>query len=402
MNLESKFGFLKCKFVFLKTNLYVSQNTFVTLRCESETSDTASTDEDHTWGGLGKFEYSTKSLPHALLHYPEMIVRGGHHGAYCTSAVEQSHIRFNKRAATFTKTESSLNQSEDNMLDWNLRQQTYAAVRRLHDLTTNICEPKRHVSADDEGPTLTLSERLSTDSWENDGGVPPSWKNNFVGRTVRLTRNELLHLLGNKLRITGSDRRQLQFDDSVLLQMRKLTWEFFGVLTTPPRKLVATAPRTSRRDFVRLEDDVETRGTCLSAQLIMFVHLSGFDSDDGVPPVDGEDSVTYALVRWLTAHPNALLRDDMLRPMCPAPLDINHALWKFAEEDRPLVTPAILNKHITSYPGKTMAEKIRHMRSEKRAWFGLVEVECIQDILNCTYVDNDLGTVLQTITLPFQ
>ena len=143
-------------------------------------------------------------------------------------------------------------------------------------------------------------------------------ENNFVGRNVRLTRNELLHLLGNKLRITGSERRLLKFDDSVLLQLIKLKWEFYGVLTTPdpPRKIVATAPRTSRRDFVRFEDDLATRGTCLSGQLIMFVHLSGFDnSDDGVPPVDGEDSVTYALVRWLTAHPNALIRDDCMRPL---------------------------------------------------------------------------------------
>ena len=134
----------------------------------------------------------------------------------------------------------------------------------------------------------------------------------------------------------------------------------------------------------------------------MFVHLSGFSSD-GVPPVDGDDSVTYALVRWLvTAHPRVLVRDDVLRPLCPPPLDINHALWKFAEEDRSLLTPTILNKHITSYPGNVMSDKVRNMHSEERAWFGLVEIDCMQEILNCTRVDDDLNTILQTITLPFQ
>ena len=334
-----------------------------------------------------------------------MIVRAGHHGAYCTAAAETSHISFNKRAATFTKTESSLNRSEENMFEWNLRQQTYDAVRQFHDVSAPMGGPNVRASSDDETLAFSLLEPLAIDGWESNGGVPNSWKNNFVGRNVRLTRNELLHLLGNKLRITGSERRLLKFDDSVLLQLIKLKWEFYGVLTTPdpPRKIVATAPRTSRRDFVRFEDDLATRGTCLSGQLIMFVHLSGFDnSDDGVPPVDGEDSVTYALVRWLTAHPNALIRDDCMRPLCSSPMDINHGLWKFAEEDRPLVTPSILGKHVTFYPGKNVSEKVNHMHSEERAWFGLVEVDCIKEIMNCTCVDDDLQTILQTITLPFQ
>ena len=81
---------------------------------------------------------------------------------------------------------------------------------------------------------------------------------------------------------------------------------------------------------------------------------------------------------------------------------INHALWKFAEEDRPLLTSTIVNKHIQWYPGNDMSESVKQMRSEQRAWFGLVEIECIEEIINCTSVDDDPLTVLQTITLPFQ
>ena len=379
-------------------HIQYEKDTFVTLRCESETSDTASTDEERTWGGLGKYEYSLKGLPHALLHYPEMIVNAGHHGAYCTAAAEMSHIRFNKRAATFTQTDSSQNRSEENMLRYNLRQQLYSAVMTLD---KDVVDENRTRSADEE-PEQAFITRLRLEGWQDETGVTVHWKNKFVGPTVRLTRNELLHLLGNKLRITGTDARVTQFHDDVLLKMRSLTWEFYGVLTTPSRKLVASAPGNLRRDFVRLKDDVVGRGTCLSAQLITFIYLSGFGKDGGVPLVDGEDSVSYALVRWLTPHPEALVRDTMQRPICPPPMDINHALWKFATENRPLLTPSIVNRHITSYPGGTMDDKVRHMHSEERAWFGLVEIDCIEEILNCTYVNGDLETILQTITLPFQ
>ena len=354
--------------ICFQNNKFVFTKITCTRRCPNETDDTVSTDDDLSWGGCGKYEYSQKSLPHAILHYPELIKRAGHHGAYCAAAPEMGHIKFNKQASTFTRIESSQNLCEENMLNWNLRQQVYSAVQQLNNETGDDPATGRpHVDADpatgrlhsasapsaDDESEFTLSVRLSMDEWESQLGVPASWKNKFVGRTVRLTRNELLHLLGNKLRITGSDRRESIFDDGVLLKMRKLRWEFFGVLTTPSRKFVATQPTTTRRDFVRLEDDVSTRGTCLSAQLIMFIHLSGF-SAAGVPAVDDDDSVTYALIRWLTAHPRALVRDDTLRPLCPPPLDINHALWKFAEEDRSLLTPRIVNQHITYYPGNIM------------------------------------------------
>ena len=101
----------------------------------------------------------------------------------------------------------------------------------------------------------------------------------------------------------------------------------------------------------------------MSAQLIMFIHLSRF-SADGVPAVDDDDSVTYDLVRWLTAHPRVLIRDDALRPLCHPPLDINHVLWKFTEEDRSLLTFSIVNRHIAYYPGRTVSDKVTQINSE--------------------------------------
>ena len=47
------------------------------------------------------------------------------------------------------------------------------------------------------------------------------------------------------------------------------------------------------------------------------------------------DALTFALVRWFTAHPSAVDRDSLCRPVCPGPLKFNHCLWTFATSDRP-------------------------------------------------------------------
>ena len=65
----------------------------------ADESDTQSTDDERSWGGLGKFEYSAKGLPHALVHARELVERGGHHGAYCTSASESGHKKYIKLSA---------------------------------------------------------------------------------------------------------------------------------------------------------------------------------------------------------------------------------------------------------------------------------------------------------------
>ncbi len=91
-------------------------------------SDTAVTDEEHKWHGSGKFEYSRKGLPHAVFHYTEMLVRGGHHAAYCTSGVESGHKKYIKKAAIYTRTLTSHNQTQDGMLTWVLRQKLFHAV----------------------------------------------------------------------------------------------------------------------------------------------------------------------------------------------------------------------------------------------------------------------------------
>ena len=118
-------------------------------------------------------------------------------------------------------------------------------------------------------------------------------------------------------------------------------------------------------------------------------------------PKNNFSSVVLTLVRWLTPHQDAIVRDEAKRPLCPSPLDMNHALWKFAERDRRLLTPVVMGKHVTCYEGRSVAEKVRHMHTEKKAWFDFVLPESLDIILNCTSINKDPNTILETITLPF-
>lgn len=91
---------------------------FKRMKRHDSDSDTASTDDENTFGGLGKFEYSLKVLPHALTHVPEHVRRGGHFAAYCTFLAEVSHKEYIKLSAAFAATKASHNETQENMLDW--------------------------------------------------------------------------------------------------------------------------------------------------------------------------------------------------------------------------------------------------------------------------------------------
>ena len=94
-------------------------------------TETVSTDEDFTFGGLGKFEYSQKGLPHGLLHQTELVMRGGHHLSACTSVVETAHKVFIKMASRFARVYSSRNRTEVGMLQWCQTQRLWIACIKL-------------------------------------------------------------------------------------------------------------------------------------------------------------------------------------------------------------------------------------------------------------------------------
>ena len=119
-------------------------------------------------------------------------------------------------------------------------------------------------------------------------------------------------------------------------------------------------------------------------------HLLGVDHN--------HRSITLTLIRWMSPHPDAILRDSSLRPVCPAPLDINHALWTFSQSPRPLINQRIIDTHYTQ---PNVDASNRHIESERLARFGLVTPESIKSYVNCTFINNERDVMIETIVLPF-
>ena len=142
----------------------------------------------------------------------------------------------------------------------------------------------------------------------------------------------------------------------------------------------------------------------------MFVRITGFGTPSGVElpvylrnPVSNSKSVVFAVIRWMSPHPNANVRDSELRPVCPSPFEINHALWRFTTVSRPRAAMDRRNveNQLSIFQGSTDGEKRQHAMSLSRARYDLVQVQSIDKFMNCTTIDNSGNTVLETVTLPF-
>ena len=161
----------------------------------------------------------------------------------------------------------------------------------------------------------------------------------------------------------------------------------------------------------------------------MFVEVSGFaaaqdvdlpeslypasTSDDEVDDDDDDDdddnkkkkidTVVLALVRWLSPHPNAIVRDPSLRPVAPPPLDINHCLWEFTKQNlrRDSLSGRLFTPQLHMFPGKSRQERVDHATSLRHARYDLLTLDSLGLIMNCTCIDNDPNTILETVTLPF-
>ena len=392
-------------------------------------SDTASTDSDATCGGLGTFEYGQKAFPHALMHFSELVQIFGHHGACCTCVGEAGHKLDIKSAAQFARTYGDKNQSQDGMLQYVLRQELWHAVLECLEVDESV-ELARNDSADASpalaSPALvnlpTIINTLSklreplpcsvTSSWSN---MPPprrdrpatTWGSTFISSRVLVTRNELLTLLRSKLSMHPT------WDN--ILRLTNLFWEFFGVVELGTddnrRKFVGVSTHSpGRRDFVRLagsEDNTE-----LSAQVIMFVRITGFvTAGIEVPeslrlPLNNtctENSIVLCLVRWLSPHRLALERDSRLRPLCPPPFDVNHSLWTFTKRRRrrPYFSDGIFARQLHLFPGSNAVERRRNASDRVYASYDFVTLESINSYMNCTSVVDDGDCIMETITLPF-
>ena len=317
--------------------------TFLTLytRHESE-SESADTDDEYMWGGIGIYEYGAKGLPHAILHASELVKTFGHHGACCSSSIgfqsvgEAGHKLTLKTAAKFSRTYGDKNKTQSAMLGYVCFQNLWTAVFDLNEKTRPNERDAHHADVsnaeltddDSEAPIIDVNQLFRetndtvyslrvplhlTDGWRNmvpDGEKPPAvWGSTFLSKRVLITRNELVTLMRSVLGLE-------QTWSNITRLARCVHWESFGccVHEAPEgvkRILVGINPSfPGRRDFVRLRGSQD--GTALSAQIIMFVRVSGLShaqiavSETLLNAADktcNRDSVILALVRWLSPDP---------------------------------------------------------------------------------------------------
>lgn len=90
---------------------------------------------------------------------------------------------------------------------------------------------------------------------------------------------------------------------------------------------------TRRRDVFHVHGSeyVARQHNALCCEALCFFTITGWS---GVNVVVPGDSITYALGRWFQPHRTSIRRDKQHRPICPGPLNINHALWTYARSAR--------------------------------------------------------------------
>ena len=374
-------------------------------------------------------------MGHALQHASELVKTYGHHGACCTCVGEAGHKEDIKAAGKFARTYADRNQTQDGMLNYVNREQLWESVIALNTQQQNDETSTDHVSAadasaeaDDEEQLLQLPRGINisnilhqlreplhdfTRGWSRmvpvDGCPPRRWGARFLSKRMLITRNELLTLMRTKLEMDPTWRM-------ITLLATQVDWQCYGVAEldgdeSKHRKIVGISRISNRRrDFVRLCGTDPTDGAALSAQVQMFVQVSGFQNA-GVSVPDhltqprnntcNSDSVTLALIRWLTPHRNAVARDEKQRPLCPAPFDINHALWTFAktERQRRYFSDRLFAQQLNLFPGSDRDTQRLNAESHEYAMYDLVHLRSIKTYMNCT-IDNE--DILETVNLPFR
>ena len=433
-------------------------STNIACRHDDE-SDTVSTDDDATWGGRGVYEYSEKGIPHAGVHASELVQCGGHHAAYSTALAEMSHKHNIKKAAKFARTCASHNESQLGMLNYVLYDTLWRGVHELNNVTT---QPQTVVTVITSTATVykMLLPLPYTDDWYDlqivRGRFPRLWRHSFLSEKVLVTREELANIFLTKMGMPLTV-------PNLVSVITSLQWKCFGAAQLKysngvSRKVVGVSRTgTNRHDFVRLSRTggntpvgVQVDNTALSAQVgstlsrmmmyvelcklqlyvknmkvrrfakftclrtsclqvCMFVEISGFGDGVGIflpaayrYPHTNKSSVVFALIRWLSPHPNAVVRDDLHRPMCPAPFDINHALWEFTRLDtkRYPFAHGHHQRQIHLFPGADDAARRANATRVERARYELMQLETIEHLINCTPVDHG-SCIMETITLPF-
>ena len=360
------------------------------------------------------YEYSTKGLPHAVMHASDLVKTFGHHGACCTCAGEAAHRMDIKHPGQRARVYADKNATQASMLERVHDDELWSAVVDKNSEDDQVDARDAEESTPPPVPFCELHEDLHfADTWfemvpNARGRPPPMWGSTFLSSKVLLTRNELLTLLRSKLEMQPTWH-------NINRLARETKIQCFGMTTLSidgtKRRIVGTSTsRPARRDFVRLNGTVND--TALSVQVICFVRVSGLDVagisvPDTLTQPENETcnayEVTLVLVRWLSPDSRCLLRDSGSLPLCPPPFGSNHALWAFTKLrlQRGYFSDHLFARQLHLFPGKDRRDKRRNARDQSHARYDFITLESIQNHMNYTFIDNDNNSIMESVTLPF-
>ena len=114
-------------------------------------------------------------------------------------------------------------------------------------------------------------------------------------------------------------------------------------------------------------------------------------------------SVVLAVVRWLAPDQRSLLRDSKFMPLCPPPFGSNHALWTFQRltRQRGYFSDHIFSTQLHLFPGSDRRTQRQNADTLSYARHDLVTLESIGNFMNCTTIDNNTESILESIVIPF-
>ena len=360
------------------------------------TTDTDDTDEDRDVGGQSMYSHNTMCLTHQ--HWVDQVVSAGGFNVHCAQGAESSH-KFNMHVASArVRHDASSNVTQTSMLHYLCEQLIFQHLSLL----TEEDDGDKSSHAVRPGLHHPLGFEFNTNLCD------PRFRQTFLHPQVRVTVEELILFLCQRLHLpnTFESFRQLgqaQINLGTKYVVRTVGSEraqtFWG---TDDRRTVNV---TARRDLLFLKGTVDGNGLC--AETVCFVQVSN------LPTMLNEDGVLdMVLVRWLTPHNESWERDSLRRPVCPGPFHVNNCLWKYAStinyrsdlvraDGQPTATWT-RQRHLF---GQTEAQQLQCWAREKRAYFGLVDINNIVDIMHMCHTfesgtaDHDHDTWLQTVNL---
>ena len=348
--------------------------------------------------GRGHIEFSTKGIPHAIVHFVEQLRLAGHIFMHDTCAPEACHKLICKMAMNRARkgTEGSTNVS---IMKWLFRRLTWShiirQVQKTHRVSvpiqkTRVSEPYKVIVS--ESKMLHPSDAVAPTLLPYHFSPLRSGQHDFMCNDTRVTYHELGTLIARCMQWTPRhvfDHLRVRLYCSARVQHSSgESRSYWATESQYPWS------RGRRRDFVEID---------LGGGKIGIGQLTGFIEMDNLPANEPKVKSHAVIIRWLEKSSRVQGRDDNDRPVCDYPLSSNHCLWQWCK------TPT--NRHayrLRGFGGRVATQglwnhvraqdRTEALRSEIRARYDVVKYDNIIRHVNVT-IDPTTQHMLQTLQI---